>query len=287
MLRIPRLRRRSLPAGGSRAPVHSFTMIPEPEWPPLPLDAWADTYATLHMWMQVVGKVRLALAPRTNHWWHVALYLTARGLTTSPIPYRDWFFEIRFDFIDHQLVIETSQGDRRSIALVPQSVADFHQGVMRALGDLGIVVDGTANASPVLSEDATAWRTANPLDIPTHDDVSAPSPTAPDISRHGRACPAAALAARVCARATHSPAPAPRFCASATRLCARAIPAPAPATRFCARALLSPARTTRSPAPLMSVPCSHDSIPCSEDVTPLLARLGPLLERRRSPARTT
>lgn len=106
----------------------------------MPLDAWADTYATLHMWTQVIGKVRLALAPRMNHWWHVALYLTSRGLTTSPIPYRARYFEIRFDFIEHQLVIETSEGDRRSIALVPQSVAEFHRRVMRALGDLGIDV---------------------------------------------------------------------------------------------------------------------------------------------------
>lgn len=115
-------------------------MAPDPDWPSLSLDAWADTFATLHMWMQVVGKIRLALAPRVNHWWHVALYLTARGLTTSPIPYRTRFFEIRFDFIDHQLVIETSEGDRRSVALAPQSVADFHGRVMTALGDLGIDV---------------------------------------------------------------------------------------------------------------------------------------------------
>ena len=110
------------------------------DWPLLPLAAWADTYATLHMWSQVVGKVRLALAPPVNHWWHVALYVTARGLTTSPIPYRGGAFEMSFDFIDHRLVIETSDGARKEIALVPRSVADFYQLVMTTLRDLGIQV---------------------------------------------------------------------------------------------------------------------------------------------------
>jgi len=106
----------------------------------LPVAAWADTYATLHMWSQVVGKVRLALAPPVNHWWHVTLYVTARGLTTSPIPYRGGAFEMAFDFIDHRLTIETSEGTRKDIALVPRSVADFYQLVMTALRDLGIQV---------------------------------------------------------------------------------------------------------------------------------------------------
>jgi hypothetical protein len=110
------------------------------EWPLLPVAAWADTYATLHMWSQVVGKVRLALAPPVNHWWHVALYVTARGLTTSPIPYRGGAFEMAFDFIDHRLTIETSEGARKDIALEPRSVADFYQLVMTALRDLGIQV---------------------------------------------------------------------------------------------------------------------------------------------------
>jgi hypothetical protein len=109
-------------------------------WPLLPLAAWADTYATLHMWSQVVGKVRLALAPPVNHWWHVALYVTARGLTTSAIPYRGGAFEMSFDFIDHHLSIETSDGARKDIALVPQSVADFYRLVMTTLRDLGIDV---------------------------------------------------------------------------------------------------------------------------------------------------
>ncbi|MGA7320331.1 MAG: DUF5996 family protein, partial [Candidatus Sulfotelmatobacter sp.] len=72
-------------------------------WPELPLDAWQDTYDTLHMWTQIVGKVRLALSPRVNHWWEVPLYVNARGLTTSAIPYRDGIFEVQFDFIEHTL----------------------------------------------------------------------------------------------------------------------------------------------------------------------------------------
>src|SRR2546422_9431969 len=96
-------------------------------WPELPLAEWKGTRDTLHMCSQVVGKVRLALAPPGNHWWHVALYVTARGLTTSAIPFRGGAFEMSFDFVDHQLSIETSDGTRRDIALVPQSVADFYR----------------------------------------------------------------------------------------------------------------------------------------------------------------
>ncbi len=110
------------------------------DWPPLPVSAWADTYVTLHMWMQIVGKIRLALAPPVNHWWHVALYVTARGLTTSPIPYRGEAFEIAFDFIDHKLTVETTGGERREIALAPQSVAAFYRRLMTALKDLRIDV---------------------------------------------------------------------------------------------------------------------------------------------------
>src|ERR1700733_8389389 len=94
-------------------------------WPALPLSAWADTYATLHMWAQIVGKVRLALSPRVNHWWEVPLYVSARGLTTSPIPYSKGIFEIDFDFIDHRLNVTTSWGEAKSIHLEPRAVADF------------------------------------------------------------------------------------------------------------------------------------------------------------------
>src|ERR1700688_3476475 len=95
-------------------------------WPALPLSEWEDTRATLHMWTQMAGKVRLALSPQVNHWWEVPLYVTARGLTTSPIPYEEGIFEIEFDFIDHNLNIITSAGDSKSIRLEPRAVADFH-----------------------------------------------------------------------------------------------------------------------------------------------------------------
>jgi hypothetical protein len=110
------------------------------EWPPLPRAAWADTCATLHMWTQVVGKIRLALAPPVNHWWHVTLAVTSRGLTTSPMPYGSRTLEIAFDFIDHRLLFETSDGRRRTLALAPQSVADFYRDVMETLRDLEMPV---------------------------------------------------------------------------------------------------------------------------------------------------
>src|SRR5260221_10288901 len=109
-------------------------------WPAIPLESWEDTRATLHMWTQIAGKVRLALSPPANHWWHVTLYVTARGLTTSPIPYRGTTFELTFDFIDHQFAIDTSDGSRRVIALEPQTVADFYRRVMAALAELKIDV---------------------------------------------------------------------------------------------------------------------------------------------------
>ncbi len=109
-------------------------------WPELPLAAWQDTYATLHMWTQIVGKVRLELSPLVNHWWEVPLYVNARGLTTSPIPYGDGVFEVQFDFIDHNLIIQTSWGASKTMALRPQSVADFYAEFMSALRSLGMEV---------------------------------------------------------------------------------------------------------------------------------------------------
>ena len=109
-------------------------------WPALPIAEWQATRDTLHMWMQIVGKVRLALSPLMNHWWEVPLYVSARGLTSSPIPYDGGIFEIEFDFIAHQLIIETSGGERRTLELAPKSVADFYAEVMAALNALGIVV---------------------------------------------------------------------------------------------------------------------------------------------------
>jgi hypothetical protein len=112
----------------------------EQRWPALPANAWRDTRATLHLWTQIVGKIRLALTPWQNHSWHVALYVTARGLTTSPIPERGRTFEIDFDFIDHLLWIRTSDGQFRQIMLRPVSVAEFYDDVMIALTELGIAV---------------------------------------------------------------------------------------------------------------------------------------------------
>jgi hypothetical protein len=109
-------------------------------WPSLPLDAWRDTCATLHLWTQIVGKIRLAQAPWTNHSWHVTMYLTSRGLTTTPMPHGHRTFEIEFDFLSHQLVITTSDGGRAAIPLVPQSVAAFYASLMAQLQALGVPV---------------------------------------------------------------------------------------------------------------------------------------------------
>jgi len=113
----------------------------QPEcWPALPLDSWKDTYATLHMWTQIVGKVRLRLTPLVNHWWNVPFYVTARGLTTSRIPYGQRAFELWFDFIAHELVLETTDGMRKSLPLAPRSVAEFYAEFMEVLRSAGIEV---------------------------------------------------------------------------------------------------------------------------------------------------
>ncbi|MGA7686468.1 MAG: DUF5996 family protein [Terriglobales bacterium] len=109
-------------------------------WPALKLDAWKDTYATVHMWTQIVGKVRMRLTPLVNHWWNVPFYVTARGLTTSRIPYGQRAFELNFDFIAHQLVLETTDGMRKTLALAPRSVADFYQEFIAMLQSAGIEV---------------------------------------------------------------------------------------------------------------------------------------------------
>ncbi|MGC2245000.1 MAG: DUF5996 family protein [Terriglobales bacterium] len=109
-------------------------------WPPLPLDSWKDTYATLHMWTQIVGKVRLRLTPLVNHWWNVPLYVTARGLTTSRIPYGERAFELRFDFIGHELVLETTDSMRKTIPLATRSVAEFYREFMGMLQSARIEV---------------------------------------------------------------------------------------------------------------------------------------------------
>lgn len=110
------------------------------DWPELDFGAWKDTYATLHMWTQIVGKVRLACTPWTNHSWHVALYVTARGLTTSVIPYGARACQIDFNFIEHQLVIQTSDGAIRTMALQPRTVASFYKELRSMLAELGLDV---------------------------------------------------------------------------------------------------------------------------------------------------
>ncbi|MGH7565590.1 MAG: DUF5996 family protein [Gemmatimonadota bacterium] len=110
-------------------------------WPSLPLEQWQDTYATLHMWTQVVGKIRLVQTPLVNHWWNVTLYVTPRGLTTGTMPHGTDAFRIDFDFVDHRLEIGTSRGGTFSTALEPRTVADFHAAVMGGLEELGMPID--------------------------------------------------------------------------------------------------------------------------------------------------
>ena len=115
-------------------------------WPALPLNEWQDTCQTLHMWLQMAGKIRMAFAPPLNHWWHVTMAVTARGLTTGPIPYGDDSFEIAFDFIGHQVRITTCSGASTAVALEAQSVAAFYARLMDAVRGLGI--DVTINTKP-------------------------------------------------------------------------------------------------------------------------------------------
>jgi Family of unknown function (DUF5996) len=111
----------------------------EQDWPALPLEEWEPTYRTLHMWTQIVGKIRLTLAPLENHFWNVALYVNTRGLTTSPIPYRGGTFEIQFDLVHHRLELRTADRER-AFALAPQSVAAFYQELFFLLHGVGIDV---------------------------------------------------------------------------------------------------------------------------------------------------
>jgi Family of unknown function (DUF5996) len=116
-------------------------MNPHPDpWPALPLAAWQDTCDTLHMWTQIVGKIRMTLTPLINHYWNATLYVSPRGLTTSAIPYPGGLFEIEFDFIAHKLAIRTNQGEVRTLALAPRTVADFYAELMSTLAALRIEV---------------------------------------------------------------------------------------------------------------------------------------------------
>ena len=127
-----------------------MSSAPETPWPELPTAAWRETYATLHLWTQIIGKIRLARAPWLNHSWHVALYVTARGLTTSPIPDGISTFQIDLDFIDHHLRISTSDGATRQFALAGKSVASFYAAIMADLAELGIhvAIDEMPNELP-------------------------------------------------------------------------------------------------------------------------------------------
>lgn len=119
----------------------SATHLDSPHcWPALPLDSWQDTCETLHMWTQIVGKVRLALAPPANHWWYVPLYVNSRGLTTSAIPYGGGAMEFQFDFLEDRLVLRMASGAERSLALAPRTVADFYAEFRKMLESAGIEV---------------------------------------------------------------------------------------------------------------------------------------------------
>ena len=117
-----------------------MTTNTEALWPALPYEEWKDTYATLHLWMQVVGKIALAQAPPLNHCWAVTLHVTSRGLATRMLPHNDRSFTICFDFIAHQLVLETPDGDTRSLALEPRTVADFYRELMAVLRGMGLPI---------------------------------------------------------------------------------------------------------------------------------------------------
>jgi hypothetical protein len=136
-------------------------------WPALPYEAWKDTYGTLHMWTQIVGKIALALAPPLNHCWGVALHVTARGLATRPLPHSGRLFTLEFDFISHDLLIHTSDGAERALRLAPRSVADFYRELMAVLSDMGFGVKiwtmPVEIAAPIRFEDDTVHASYDPV----------------------------------------------------------------------------------------------------------------------------
>src|SRR5437667_166773 len=135
-------------------------------WPDLPFNEWQATAETLHMWTQIVGKIRLTLTPWINHSWHVTLYVTSRGLTTSPIPHGLHMFEIDFDFIDHELRILKSDGGVRALKMRPQSVAEFYNAAMNALDELNlhVKIDNVPNeiADPIPFDQDQTHRSYDP-----------------------------------------------------------------------------------------------------------------------------
>jgi hypothetical protein len=140
------------------APERQAHPVPSRRWPELTLSGWEDTRVTVHLWTQVIGKVRLSLEPAVNHWWQVPLYVSARGLTTSLMHARDRSIEIEFDFLEHVLDLRTTDGEHRTVALEPRTVHSFHEATMACLGDLGIDVQilgrpvEVANATPFVDD---------------------------------------------------------------------------------------------------------------------------------------
>jgi len=136
-------------------------------WPALPYDAWKDTYATLHMWTQVAGKIALARMPPLNHSWSIAMQVTPRGITTRTLPYGDRTFTLQFDFIDHQFAIRASDGETRTVPLVPQTVADFYRQVMAALDAMKLPVKiwtlPSEVPSPIRFEQDTVHHSYDPV----------------------------------------------------------------------------------------------------------------------------
>lgn len=139
----------------------------DPQWPELPYSAWEDTRSTLHMWMQIVGKVALAQAAPLNHSWGVALQVTARGVSTRPLPHGQRSFTMEFDFIAHELVVRTSDGSTRTLVLAPRTVADFYREVMTLLRDLSLPVKiwpvAVELPTPIRLDEDTAHRSYDPV----------------------------------------------------------------------------------------------------------------------------
>jgi hypothetical protein len=136
-------------------------------WPALPYEAWQDTYATLHMWTQIVGKVALALAPPLNHCWGVALHVTAQGLATRPLPHTGRFFTLEFDFISHRLLIRAADGAERTMRLEPRTVADFYRELMAVLSEMALGVKiwsmPVEIAAPIRFEDDSVHAAYDPI----------------------------------------------------------------------------------------------------------------------------
>jgi hypothetical protein len=136
-------------------------------WPPLPYEEWKETYATLHMWTQIAGKIALAQAPPLNHCWSAALNLTSRGIATKLLPHGARYFTIEFDLVDHELVVETADGDRRAFPLEPRTVADFYHQIMSTLRDMNLEVKiwsmPVELPAPIRFEEDTIHRSYDPV----------------------------------------------------------------------------------------------------------------------------